>query len=109
MTQPSTQISRLSESGIEAEQRAALQQALDEFHTQFGDVDAPDDAQLRAIARRSGLGDLRFDANPIGDNGRALQSLHDPHSAQRTAPRRTLATSGAVVRLLRHQSDRFQP
>jgi diguanylate cyclase (GGDEF)-like protein len=71
-------VSRLSESGIEAEQRAALQQALDEFRTQFGDVDAPDDAQLRAIARRSGLGDLRFDANPIADGGRALQSLHDP-------------------------------
>jgi diguanylate cyclase (GGDEF)-like protein len=69
--------SRLSESRIEAEQRAALQQALDEFHAQFGDVDAPDDMQLRTIARRSGLGDLRFDANPIADSGRALQSLHD--------------------------------
>jgi diguanylate cyclase (GGDEF)-like protein len=71
-------ISRLSENHIEAEQHAALQQALDEFHGQFGDVDAPDDVQLRIIARRSGLSDLRFDANPIGDGGRALQSLHDP-------------------------------
>jgi diguanylate cyclase (GGDEF)-like protein len=71
-------VSRLSESRIEAQQRAALQQALGEFHAQFGDVDAPDDVQLRTIARRSGLGDLRFDANPIGDGGRALQSLHDP-------------------------------
>jgi diguanylate cyclase (GGDEF)-like protein len=71
-------VSRLSEIRVEAEQHAALQTALDEFHAQFSDVDAPDDVQLRTIARRSGLGDLRFDANPIGDGGRALQSLHDP-------------------------------
>jgi diguanylate cyclase (GGDEF)-like protein len=71
---------RISKGHVEAEQRAALQQALDEFHTQFadGDIDAPDDVQLRAIARRSGLADLRFDANPIGEVGRTLQSLHDP-------------------------------
>jgi diguanylate cyclase (GGDEF)-like protein len=71
-------VSRLSERRVEAGQHAALQQALDEFHAQVGDVDAPDDIQLRTIARRSGLGDLRFDANPIGAGGRALQSLHDP-------------------------------
>jgi predicted signal transduction protein with EAL and GGDEF domain len=34
--------------------------------------------QLREIARRSRLADLRFDANPIGDAGRTVQSLHDP-------------------------------
>jgi diguanylate cyclase (GGDEF)-like protein len=72
-------VSRLSESRLEAAQRAALQRALDEFRTQFADVDAPDDAQLRMIARRSGLGDLRFDAEPVADDGRSLQSLHDPH------------------------------
>jgi diguanylate cyclase (GGDEF)-like protein len=72
-------VSRLSESRLEAAQRAALQRALDEFRTQFADVDAPDDAQLRTIARRSGLGDLRFDAEPVADDGRSLQSLHDPH------------------------------
>ena len=82
-------VTRLSESRIEAEQHAALQQALDEFHAQFGDVDAPDDAQLRTIARRSGLGDLRFDANPAGDGGRALQSLHDA-----TRPHRRLVQLG---------------
>jgi diguanylate cyclase (GGDEF)-like protein len=68
---------RMSESRVEAEQFAALAQALDEFHTQFGDVDAPDDVQLRTIARRSGLADLRFDANPTGQDGRRFQSLHD--------------------------------
>jgi diguanylate cyclase (GGDEF)-like protein len=68
---------RLSESRIEAAQHAALVQALDEFHAQFGDVDAPDDIQLRSIARRSGLADVRFDANPAVDAGRELQSLHD--------------------------------
>ena len=68
---------RLSEGRVEAEERAALQQAIEEFHAQFGDIDAPDDVQLRAIARRSRLADLRFDANPIGEGGRASQSLHD--------------------------------
>ncbi len=70
-------VTRLSESRIEGEQHAALQQALDEFHARFGDVDAPDDIQLRSIAHRAGLGDLRFDAMPTGDGGRELQSLHD--------------------------------
>jgi diguanylate cyclase (GGDEF)-like protein len=68
---------RISESRIEAEQHTALMRALDEFHTQFGNVDAPDDAQLRSIVRRSGLADLRFDANPTGEAGRQFQSLHD--------------------------------
>ncbi len=69
---------RISKGLLEAEQRAALQQALDQFHGQFGDSDRPDDVQLREIARRSGLSDLRFDANPVGQGGRSLQSLHDP-------------------------------
>jgi diguanylate cyclase (GGDEF)-like protein len=68
---------RISKGHVEAEQRAALQQALDEFHALFGGVDAPDDVQLRQIARRSRLADLRFDANPIGEVGRTVQSLHD--------------------------------
>ena len=70
----------ISKGHVEAEQHAALQQALDEFHVQFGDIDAPDDVQLREIARSSRLGDLRFDANPIGEAGRTMQSLHDPRS-----------------------------
>ncbi len=68
---------RISKDRVEAEQRAALQQALDEFHAQFSGVDAPDDSQLRQIARRSRLADLRFDANPIGEVGWTVQSLHD--------------------------------
>jgi diguanylate cyclase (GGDEF)-like protein len=68
---------RLSEGRIEAEQHMALQVALDEFHAQFGDIDAPDDVQLRSIAHRAGLGDLRFDAGPTGEGGRQMQSLHD--------------------------------
>jgi hypothetical protein len=69
---------RISRGQVEAGQRAALQQALDKFHAQFINVDAPDDVQLRQIARRSRLADLRFDASPIGEVGRTLQSLHDP-------------------------------
>jgi len=70
-------VTRLSKSRIEAEQHAALQLALEEFHTQFGDIDAPDDVQLPSIARRAGLLDLRFDSNPTGDGAREVQSLHD--------------------------------
>jgi len=70
-------VTELSEGRLEAAQHAALQRALDEFHAEFGDIDAPDDRQLRHIARRAGLGDLRFDANPTGESGRELQSLHD--------------------------------
>jgi diguanylate cyclase (GGDEF)-like protein len=69
---------RISRGQVEAGQRAALQQALDKFHAQFINVDAPDDVQLRQIARHSRLADLRFDASPIGEVGRTLQSLHDP-------------------------------
>jgi diguanylate cyclase (GGDEF)-like protein len=68
---------RLSESRIEAEQHRTLQRAVEEFHDTFGDIDAPDDVQLRTIAHRAGLGDLRFDANPTGEPGRQVQSLHD--------------------------------
>ena len=71
-------VTHLHASHIEDEQHAALARALDAFHAQFGDdIDAPDDVQLRGIARRSGLVDLRFDANATGDGGRELQSLHD--------------------------------
>jgi len=67
----------LSESRMQTAQHAALLQALDEFHAQFGDIDAPDDFQLPAIARRAGLADLRFDANPTEAGARQVQSLHD--------------------------------
>jgi diguanylate cyclase (GGDEF)-like protein len=70
-------VTRLGEGRVEAEQHMALQRALDEFHAQFTDIDAPDDVQLRTIAHRAGLGDLRFDANPTGESGREMQSLHD--------------------------------
>ena len=70
-------VTRLSENRTAVEQHEALAQALDEFHARSGDIDAPDDVQLRTIVRRSGLSDLRFDANPTGDGNRELQSLHD--------------------------------
>jgi len=70
-------VTKIGEGRLEAAQHAALQRALDEFHAEFADVDAPDDVQLRRIARRAGLGDLRFDANSTGESGRQVQSLHD--------------------------------
>lgn len=71
-------VTQVSEGRVDAAQHASLQRALDEFHADFGDVDAPDDVQLRRIARRAGLGDLRFDADPDVQSGRQIQSLHDP-------------------------------
>ena len=68
---------RLSESRIEAAQHLALQHAVEEFRARFVGIDAPDDVQLPFIARRAGLGDLRFDAGPTGEGARELQSLHD--------------------------------
>src|SRR5579863_5579214 len=70
-------VTHVSEARLEAAQHASLQRALDEFHAEFGDVDAPDDVQLRRMARRAGLGDLRFDADPAVQGGRQIQSLHD--------------------------------
>jgi len=69
---------RISKGRVEAELRATLQQALEESYAQFGGIDATDDVHLREIARRSRLADLRFDANPVGEPGRTLQSVHDP-------------------------------
>ena len=71
-------VTQVSEARLEAAQHASLQRAVDEFHAEFGDLDAPDDVQMRRIARRAGLGDLRFDADPAGESGRQVQSLHDP-------------------------------
>jgi diguanylate cyclase (GGDEF)-like protein len=70
-------ITQFSESRLEAEQGAALRQALDDFREAFGDFEQLNDRQLRGIERRAGLQDLRFDAGPTAERGRELQSLHD--------------------------------
>ncbi len=62
---------------LENERHAALQQSLDEFHAVFGDVDRFDYGQLRLIERRSGLTNLQFEADPMAETGREVQSLHD--------------------------------
>src|ERR1700761_7219983 len=69
---------RISKGRVEAGQRAALLQTLGESQGQFGKNDGPDDVQVRDIARRSHLADLRFDVGPVGPSGRSMQSLHDP-------------------------------
>src|SRR5580698_4995022 len=55
---------------LETERHAALELALDEFHGMFGDIDHFNDAQLRLMERHSGLKDLRFDTDGIGNPGR---------------------------------------
>src|ERR1700678_486763 len=57
---------RISKGRVEAGQRAALLQTLEEFDGQFREIGAPDAVQLRELARRSHLADLRFDASPVG-------------------------------------------
>ncbi len=59
------------------ERHAALQRALDGFHTAFGDVERFDRGQLRLIERRSGLKDLRFGPDPALGDGREIQSWQD--------------------------------
>jgi diguanylate cyclase (GGDEF)-like protein len=59
------------------EQHKALQNALSELHAVFGHIDHVDAGQLRLIARRSGLHDLRFGSDPTTGEGRAIQSLQD--------------------------------
>ena len=70
-------VTQRNDSRLAAEQHAALQAALDELHAVFGGLDRFDAGQLGMIARRSGLDDLRFDADPAADAGREVQSLHD--------------------------------
>ncbi len=59
----------------ETERHAALARALDELHATA--TDQFDAAQLQFIAQRSGLKNLRFDADVIGSAGREMQSLQD--------------------------------
>lgn len=44
------------------------------FTRSSANIDATNDVHLREIARRCRLADLRFDANPVGEAGRALLS-----------------------------------
>ena len=66
------------DSRLEIARHAALQDALDELHAVFGDVDHFDPGQLRLLERRAGLNDLHFDTDIAADGGREAQSLHDP-------------------------------
>ena len=70
-------VTRRDDSRLAAERHAALQAALDELHVVFGDVDRFDAGQLGLIERRTGLADLRFDADPGAAGGREVQSVHD--------------------------------
>jgi diguanylate cyclase (GGDEF)-like protein len=63
---------------LAAERHAALQLVFDDLQgsaaIQTGHFD---DSLLRAVARRTGLNDLRFDSDDTGVAGREVQSLHD--------------------------------
>ncbi len=70
-------ITQRNDGRLMAERYATLQVALEEFHAVFGDVDHFDDGQIRLLARRTGLNDLRFESEPVKDPAREVQSLHD--------------------------------
>jgi diguanylate cyclase (GGDEF)-like protein len=55
----------------------ALESALGDLRPAAADIGRVDQAQLGEIARRTGLNELRFDANLVADPGREVQSLHD--------------------------------
>jgi diguanylate cyclase (GGDEF)-like protein len=75
------------DSRLSAERYAALQLGLDELHgaklhdtmlhDTLGDSDHFDLAQIQLLQRRTGLKDLRFDADATGGPGREVQSVHD--------------------------------
>ncbi len=60
-----------------AEQHRSLEATLGELRGLFGDSVHFDSDQLAQIGRRSGLNDLRFDAELTAGGGREVQSLHD--------------------------------
>jgi len=70
-------VTRGEDSRLAAKRHDVLQAALDELHVVFGDVERFDAGQLALIERRSGLADLRFDAEPSVDGSREIQSVHD--------------------------------
>ena len=65
------------DSRLTAARHTALQTALGELHAVFGDAQHFDAAQVALIQRRSGLDDLRFDADLTADVGRETQPLLD--------------------------------
>src|SRR6202167_757275 len=70
-------VTEFSETRVEAEQRAALRAALDQYRLDYGDIESLDTGDLREIQRRAGLQDLRFDLDPAAEAGRQIQSLHN--------------------------------
>jgi len=62
---------------LAAGRHAALQLALDDFQSAAGQSQHFDAGQIAAIARRTGLEDLRFDSDDAGISGREMQTLHD--------------------------------
>jgi diguanylate cyclase (GGDEF)-like protein len=71
-------VTQREDSRREFERHAALQDAIDELHAVFGDVDHFDPGKLRLIERRAGLVDLHFDADLVADGNREVQSLLGP-------------------------------
>jgi diguanylate cyclase (GGDEF)-like protein len=62
---------------VEIKQHIALQKAIDEARTVFGDGRRIDGGELRLIEEWSGLRDLHFGADFAPERGRELQSLLD--------------------------------
>jgi diguanylate cyclase (GGDEF)-like protein len=70
-------VTQSNDSRMAAERHIALQRALEEFHAVFGDVERLDESQVRLLQSRTGLSDLRFEAEPVDNAAREVQSLHD--------------------------------
>jgi diguanylate cyclase (GGDEF)-like protein len=60
---------------LAGERHAALERALDEVQSAFGEHF--DDTKLPVIARLAGLADLRFDGDETAIAGREVQSMHN--------------------------------
>lgn len=71
-------VTQREDSRREIERHAALQDAIDELHAVFGNVDHFNPGQLRLIERHAGLADLHFDTDLVADGNREVQSLLGP-------------------------------
>ncbi len=70
-------VARYYDQRFAAERHVALQQALGDLRTEFGNIERFDQSQLQLLERRSRLHDLRFDTQAAPQRGRETQSLQD--------------------------------
>lgn len=70
-------VTQASDRRLAAERQVVLHKAIEELRPVFGDAMRFDARTLRLIELRSRLPGLRFDTDPVPNNGREVQSVQD--------------------------------